>query len=93
MKTKTTKKTNKPKYTRAALIKRLGQLPTPLITFPKVDGSKRVMNCTLWQDMIPANLLPAGKKTAKPSTTSIAAFDIDNRGWRAFRIASVISVK
>jgi len=93
MKTKNTKKTNKPKYTRAALIKRLGQLPTPIITFRKVDGSKRVMNCTLWQDMIPKDLLPTGKKASKPSTTSIAAFDIANRGWRAFRIASVISVK
>lgn len=91
MKTKTNKKTNKPKYTSAAIRKKLAQSRTALVTFHKIDGSKRVMYCTLQTYMMPANMLPS--KPSKPSKTAIAVYDLDKCGWRSFRVASVISVK
>ena len=62
------------------------------VTFTKVDGSSRVMRCTL----MPAHL-PESYKTDMNEETDfhqknpdvIACWDIQNGGWRSFRIDSV----
>ena len=54
------------------------------VTFTKVDGSERVMKCTLKSDLIPSESTPKGTgKTHSPETLSV--FDVESNGWRSFR--------
>ena len=62
------------------------------ITFEKVDGSKRVMNCTLNQSYLPQTLTESeNKKETNPNV--VAVWDIDANSWRSFRIDSVEDFK
>jgi hypothetical protein len=58
------------------------------VKFTKKDGSERILKCTLKSDMIPSDKTPKGSNRTKPSE-SIAVFDIENDGWRSFRLDSV----
>lgn len=63
------------------------------IHFTKVDGSKRVMKCTLWSHYLPPqqNLkeeLDSFHK-AKENADLIAVWDMDSKDWRSFRVSSV----
>lgn len=64
------------------------------VTFTKVDGSTRVLNCTLKADMLPAvDPEKAAKATEKtPNPNVVSAFDLENDGWRSFRVDSVKDV-
>ena len=63
------------------------------VTFTKKDGSTRVMKCTLQESFLPkaeANTLPLVVKTQKAeSSDSLAVWDLEANGWRAFRFDSV----
>lgn len=66
------------------------------VTFTKVDGSKRFMECTLRKDLIPADKMPKskdededGSKTRKENLDTIRVFDTEKSEWRSFRIDSV----
>jgi hypothetical protein len=64
------------------------------VTFTKVDGTERVMNCTLKPDLLPeAKPLAEGKEPRKESTTSIRVFDNDLKEWRSFTIKNVTRVE
>lgn len=63
------------------------------VEFTKVDGTKRVMSCTLDEDVIPADMMP--KETSTPrarSADALAVFDVENVGWRSFRWDSITAV-
>lgn len=58
------------------------------VTFTKTDGTERVMNCTLAEEYIQ----PYEKKTErvrKESDETISVWDLDNDGWRSFRVDAV----
>lgn len=63
------------------------------VTFTKVsDGTQREMRCTLLQEFLPLEV----KNTTriKPENPDVVAvYDLDNHGWRSFRIDSIIEVK
>lgn len=63
-----------------------------IVKFTKVDGSIREMRCTLKE--IPADKQPKttteSKENVNPSIMKV--FDVENDGWRSFRLDSVISV-
>lgn len=61
------------------------------VTFTKVDGSKRIMKCTLLQDKIPEDKIPKGSDK-KQNDEVIRVFDVESDGWRSFRWDSVIEV-
>ena len=83
---------NNPSFTRDQVLKRLSQSEPALVTFTKVNGEKREMLCTTHKDSIPAELAPKGTdKEFNPD--NIRVYDIDNKGWRSFRINSIISIK
>jgi hypothetical protein len=73
---------------REALIKRLRTNPTTTVTFTKVDGSKRVMNCTLMEGHIPVMESTSERKENKDV---VVVFDLDKGQWRSFRVDSVQS--
>ena len=63
------------------------------VTFTKVDGSERVMTCTLLKEYIP-NAATKGQNVVSEETTNLnmSVWDVEAAGWRSFRINSVKSV-
>jgi WYL_2, Sm-like SH3 beta-barrel fold len=61
------------------------------VKFTKVDGSERVMRCTL----VEAIIKPHEKKTDREKKVNeevLSVWDIENEGWRSFRLDSVIEI-
>lgn len=72
----------------------LNQQPAT-ITFTKLDGTERVMNCTLEVSKLPPAVPLAEGKTPRKESTSTKAlrvFDLDKQEWRSFTIKNVKSV-
>ena len=64
------------------------------VTFTKVDGSTRIMNCTLNTSMIPAEVSEETKKRTKTENAEVqAVYDVEAQGWRSFRWASVTNFR
>jgi hypothetical protein len=61
------------------------------VKFKKVDGTERVMICTLKRDLIPEDQLPKGDSPKKSNDDVLPVFDIENNGWRSFRKDSVVT--
>jgi hypothetical protein len=65
------------------------------VTFTKVNGDTRIMNCTLNEDLIPVKLdksvYEPKNKADNPNT--IAVYDLDKNAWRSFRIENIIETK
>ena len=62
------------------------------ITFTKLDGTTRVMRCTLHKSM--TEFVNEATKAKFPTNEEvIPVWDIENQAWRSFRVASVTDVK
>jgi hypothetical protein len=61
------------------------------ITFTKVDGTSRTMKCTLKNTLIPESFdnYQERSTTKKVSEYVLPVWDIENNGWRSFRIHNV----
>lgn len=57
------------------------------VTFTKVSGEKRVMKCTLKNDMVPVQ--ESKTSSRKSSDEVVVCYDVENNGWRSFREDSV----
>lgn len=62
------------------------------VTFTKTDGSERQMRCTLNEDKIPADFAPKNTERKK-SDNVLPVFDVENQGWRSFRLDSIKNVQ
>lgn len=65
------------------------------VTFTKVDGTERVMKCTLEASKLPVVEL---KEDAKPrkqsdSTKALRVFDIEKGEWRSFTIKNIKKIE
>lgn len=67
-----------------------------VVTFTKVNGDKRVMTCTLNENVVP----PAKKeepitqkKVREVNPEVCSVWDVNANGWRAFRWENVIEVE
>jgi len=57
------------------------------VKFTKVDGTERVMNCTLKPSLIPEEAKP---KTDKHGAEHVLpVWDVDKEDWRSFRVDNV----
>ena len=73
---------------RDILIKNL-QKQAMRITFTKVNGDERIMDCTLQE-----HILPATKYTdRKQNEEVLPVFDINKGEWRSFRLDSVTNIE
>lgn len=64
------------------------------VVFTKADGTERKMRCTLLAEYLPA---PEGpmlltESTRKENDQVLSVWDIENGGWRSFRLDSIKSV-
>ena len=73
---------------REILIKNL-QKRTMRITFTKVNGEERVMDCTLQEHMVP----PTNPDNRKENETVLPVWDINKGEWRSFRLDSVTNIE
>lgn len=65
------------------------------VTFTKVNGDIRVMDCTLDPSVLPAPVVKesSDKPARKSPENSLAVFDTNANGWRSFIIKNVQAVK
>lgn len=63
------------------------------VVFTKVDGSERVMPCTLRADELPPKPLTENSKTRKINHSAISVWCLDKKEWRSFRVEGVKSIK
>lgn len=76
---------------RTKLLKALREETPVNVAFTKADGSRRDMVCSLHDNHIPGNMIPKGTKELPENDEVIRVFDVENKGWRSFRVESVIS--
>jgi len=68
------------------------------VTFTKADGTERVMECTLLEEVLSTRWKSNKDKPeeqnfgAIPESNNIAVWDIVKDGWRSFRMDSVKSI-
>ena len=62
------------------------------ITFTKVDGSSRVMRCTLQDEYLPEQFRGKGTLLTEAGNT-IRVYDLDLSEWRSFRVDSVTEIR
>lgn len=61
------------------------------VTFTKVNGDERVMRCTLHDSVLPEQPISEIKK--KENLDVLSVWDLDNSGWRSFRLDSIKEMK
>ena len=66
-----------------------------VVDFNKISGDKRVMTCTLREDMKPPATKTetiSQKKVRAMTDTVISVWDVNAKGWRSFRYDRINSV-
>lgn len=64
------------------------------VTFTKVDGTQRIMNCTLNTSMIPVDLSEEKTGRTKAENPDVQpVYDLEAQGWRSFRWDSIINFR
>jgi hypothetical protein len=68
---------------------------TVTVTFKKVNGDIRIMDCTTNPDLIPPSGWPQGKVQISEETSerTVRVYDVKAQGWRSFVFENVIEVK
>ena len=66
------------------------------VVFEKVDGTIREMQCTLNKEQMPPQLLTEEQNAAKVRTENpdlLSVWDVENNGWRSFRVSNVKEIR
>jgi hypothetical protein len=63
------------------------------VVFNKTDGSEREMNCTLMEEYIPQKEDSVRHVPRSDNDNVLAVWDIDNKGWRSFRLDSITNIQ
>jgi hypothetical protein len=63
------------------------------VTFTKVNGEERVMQCTLLPEYVPNAPTNNGQVLLQESESkAVSVWDVQANGWRSFRVDSVKSI-
>ena len=76
-------------------LKKMLTVTEATVTFTKVDGTERVMRCTLEASKLPPVVI---KEDAKPrkettSTKALRVFDVEKQEWRSFTIKNIKNIQ
>lgn len=63
------------------------------VTFTKVDGTVRVMPCTLQVSALPERDASKLTESKKHNPNTLSVWCLDKKEWRSFRVANVLNVK
>jgi len=61
-----------------------------IVTFNKINGDERVMNCTLDKTRLPEEVVE--KLTEEREGDTLVVWDTNQQAWRSFRYANVTKV-
>lgn len=61
------------------------------VEFTKKDGTNRVMNCTLREDVAVPHQNTTDR-TKEPNPQIVPVWDIDANAWRSFRLDTILNV-
>lgn len=76
-------------------LKKLLEQNVLTVDFTKLNGDKRVMTCTLREDMKPRATKDdtmSQKAVREVSDAVVSVWDVNARGWRSFRYARINAV-
>jgi hypothetical protein len=62
------------------------------VTFTKVDGSERTMQCTLLPEYLPEEFRNKQPMLTETVGNAVSVWDVQAGGWRSFRVDSVKAV-
>lgn len=62
------------------------------VTFTKLDGSERVMQCTLQADYLPEEFRNKQPMLTETVGNTVSVWDVQAGGWRSFRVDSVKAI-
>jgi len=64
------------------------------VKFKKVNGEERIMLCTLLSSIVPKIHSEPDRieKERKENPDVVAAWDVEKKGWRSFRIDSILEI-
>ena len=77
------------KYTRNEMLSFMALSSEVMVEFTKKDGTIRNMLCTRDSELIPAEHTPSAESKVKENLDVLRVYDLQNKGWRSFRIDSV----
>jgi hypothetical protein len=80
-------------FTRRNLIQTMLQSHVCEVTFTKVDGSKRVMPCTLKPGSFPVVESTTPAKPRGKRDDNISVWCTDQQSWRSFKLMNVTQIK
>lgn len=78
-------------FTREDLVNRL-RAGVVTVTFEKVDGSVRVMSCTLQPQYLPEEYRDRAPMLTEEAGNAISVWDLAANQWRSFRVGSVRNI-
>jgi hypothetical protein len=78
-------------------LKQILEKSVAIVVFTKVNGEQREMKCTLLAEYVPKQnvvekQLLSETLTPKENPSTMAVWDVENNGWRSFRLDSINSV-
>jgi WYL_2, Sm-like SH3 beta-barrel fold len=80
-------------YTREEVLDKLHR-GVIMVTFNKVDGTQRVMRCTLCNDYLPKNGTFLSEVTPRAVAPNIVnVWDISENAWRSFDLTRLTGVQ
>lgn len=79
------------KYDYNSLVEQLSN-SVVTVTFEKVDGSMRTMRCTLIPSYLPEEYRNTKPMLTETTPLTVSVWDVEQSGWRSFRLDSVRSV-
>jgi len=65
------------------------------VTFTKVNGEERIMNCTLIEGITPpiTTVIKEDAPERKVNLDIMSVWDVDAKGWRSFRVENIKRVR
>lgn len=63
------------------------------ITFTKIDGSIRIMPCTLKEGVVPVYQAKEGAVIKKTNDENLSVWCTDKSQWRSFKVANVTNIR
>jgi len=75
-------------------LQQLLKTSTVRITFEKVNGEKRVMNCTLQTQLLPDQIdIEEVISEKRINLETLAVWDLDKKDWRSFRLDKILDIE
>lgn len=63
------------------------------ITFTKVDGTVRIMPCSLREQDLPVRVVAENRPSRPEKEDNLSVWCLDKKEWRSFRVSNVTDVE